>query len=87
MNTTTSATARSATPHPPDTLRLPGRTARTTLPDRLAMRVALALVLWSTRPEHAPARGGDPWRADRRDSDRVRREQAWLALARHTHPY
>lgn len=27
------------------------RPARTSLPDRIAMRIALALVLWSTRPQ------------------------------------
>lgn len=34
----------------PDPLQLPGRAPRTTLADRVAMRIALALLLWSTRP-------------------------------------
>ncbi|MCT9001543.1 hypothetical protein [Microbacterium memoriense] len=87
MNTTTSETARSGTLRPSDTLRLPGRTPRTALPDRLAMRVALWLVLWGTRPARHRAGNTDPWLDHRRDVDRDGREQAWLALARHTHPY
>ncbi|MCC2032385.1 hypothetical protein [Microbacterium allomyrinae] len=33
----------------PDTLRLPSRDQRTTLLDRLALRLGLRLLLWSTR--------------------------------------
>ncbi|WP_298741454.1 hypothetical protein [uncultured Microbacterium sp.] len=89
MKTTTSETLRSGPLRPSDTLRLPGRTPRTALPDRLAMRVALWLVLWGTRPARAPHRRvarDDLWLAHRRDVDRAAREQAWLALARQTHP-
>jgi len=64
----------------PDTLRnlpLHDRTPRTSLPDRLALRVALTLLLWSTRPPRRPVS------AVRRQAelDRERRERAWQQRA------
>jgi hypothetical protein len=42
----------------PDTLRLPGRDVRVSLIDRLALRIGLRLLLWSTRsPRLADDRG------------------------------
>jgi len=63
----------------PDSL-LRGRTPRTSLVDRVAMRVALALLLWSTRP---PLSTDDGARAlkHRADAERRDREAAWLSLA------
>ncbi len=52
MNTLHHAPQRSSAI--PDTLRPLGRVPRTTLRDRLAMRIALALLLWSTRPIDHP---------------------------------
>lgn len=37
-----------------DPSALRARAARSTLADRVALRIALALVLWSTRPRRAP---------------------------------
>jgi len=48
------------------------RTPRTSLPDRVALRVALALLLWSTRPQPRTSAT-----ARRTDLDRVRRERDW----------
>lgn len=57
-------------------VRLDGRTPRTSLTDRIAMRIALWLLLWSSRPERTPR---DP-RAHRQHlTERELREQRWLA--------
>ncbi len=53
-------------------LPLSDRAPRTSLPDRLALRVALALLLWSTRPS-APS-SVDSRRAAR---EREQREHQW----------
>jgi hypothetical protein len=57
---------------PPQHLPLQDRTPRTALPDRIALRVALALLLWSTRP-HQRATASDR----RRELDRAQRERDW----------
>lgn len=87
MNTTTPEIIRPHTAARSDTISLPGRTPRTSLADRLALRAALWLVLWSTRPDRGHGTRSDPWLDRRRDADRAQREQAWLSIARHTHPY
>lgn len=59
-----------------DTLqRLPltDRTPRTSIPDRVALRIALALLLWSTRPSSAVS-SADSRRAAR---ERELRERRW----------
>lgn len=53
-------------------LPLQDRVARTTLPDRVALRVALALLLWSTRPQ--PQSTASSRRAE---LDRAARERDW----------
>ncbi|MBD7956628.1 hypothetical protein H9651_03145 [Microbacterium sp. Sa4CUA7] len=76
MRTTSAPQRQSALPDP----LLRGRTPRTSLLDRVAMRVALALLLWSTRPTHSTDEGA---RALKRQADAERREReaAWLSLA------
>lgn len=54
-------------------LPLSDRAPRTSLPDRLALRVALALLLWSTRPS-SPLSTVDTRRAAR---ERDQREHQW----------
>jgi hypothetical protein len=61
----------------PDTLRLPSRDTRVTLLDRLALRVGLRLLLWSTRS----ARLAD----DRRRHSHAFRHQETTALRRRSH--
>lgn len=59
-----------------DTLqRLPltDRTPRTSIPDRVALRIALALLLWSTRPSSTVS-SADSRRAAR---ERELRERRW----------
>jgi hypothetical protein len=59
-----------------DTLQWPSlseRAPRTSLPDRIALRVALALLLWSTRPPLTPLSD----HARRAEEDRDRRELDW----------
>ncbi|MCR2785404.1 MULTISPECIES: hypothetical protein [unclassified Microbacterium] len=69
----------------PDTLQLAGRTPRTSFVDRVAMRVALALLLWSTRPQLS-ADEAEAALARRAADDRREREAAWLWLALGTRP-
>jgi len=67
-------------PAPPDTLQLTLHTRRTALPDRIAMRLGLWLIIWSTRtprpaptpPEHARLRAHALERS-RREHDAARR--------------
>lgn len=59
-------------PAPLQHLPLQDRTPRTALPDRVALRIALALLLWSTRPQPRTSAV-----ARRTDLDRVRRERDW----------
>lgn len=60
-------------PDPLQQLPLPHRTARTALLDRIALRLALALLLWSTRPQRAALTA-----VQRRElHERERRELAW----------
>ncbi len=87
MSTALSTAAPPQTPLPTESLRVPGRTPRTSLVDRVALRVALWLVLWSTRPEQTTPLREDVQNARRLDAERTARETAWLTLARHTHPY
>ncbi|CAN7306122.1 hypothetical protein LJR045_001579 [Microbacterium sp. LjRoot45] len=47
-------------------------TPRTSLPDRVALRLALALLLWSTRPTRAQTPA-----SRQRELDRIAREHAW----------
>lgn len=56
--------------------------ARTRLVERIAMRIALALLLWSTRP-----RTSDATRRARALAEeyRIRREAHWQRLAIHPH--
>lgn len=58
--------------HPP----LQDGAERTALLDRLALRIALALLLWSTRPV-SPATSPEIARRRRAENDRELREQAW----------
>ena len=51
---------------------LPDRVPRTTLPNRIALRIALWLLLWSTRPATTSAVDVQRQRA------RAEREQQWL---------
>lgn len=83
MNTTTTATARHDTW---ERLELPGRTARTSLLDRIAMRIALALLLWSSRPR-AEADRDAVRRAREREARRaeLERVRAWQRI--HPHHY
>ncbi|CAI9386384.1 hypothetical protein [Microbacterium sp. T2.11-28] len=53
-------------------LPLQDRTPRTALPDRVALRVALALLLWSTRPQLQTTAT-----ARRAQRDRATRELDW----------
>lgn len=63
----------------PDPLPLVGRAPRTSLPDRIAMRIALALLLWSTRPTDTRGRvaGAESHQLLR---DRRIREHEWARL-------
>ena len=54
-------------------LPLTDRAPRTSVPDRIALRVALALLLWSTRPP-SPVSSADNRRAAR---ERELRESRW----------
>jgi hypothetical protein len=59
-----------------DSLQWPSlseRAPRTSLPDRVALRVALALLLWGTRPRLAPSSAT----GRRAEEDRERRERDW----------
>ena len=69
-----------------DSLRLEGRTPRTSLLDRIAMRLALALLLWSTRPDGGTDRAA-VIAAHRERQARIEREAAWLRLTHHIRPY
>lgn len=60
----------------PDPLQLTGRAPRTSLPDRIAMRIALALLLWSTRPTDTRDRA-DGAHAHQLLRDRRARERDW----------
>ncbi|WP_106814148.1 hypothetical protein [Microbacterium timonense] len=65
----------------PDTLRLPSRDPRTSLVDRVALRLGLWLLLWSTR---SPRLADDRLRhaqAYRHQEERARRERAYLREA------
>jgi hypothetical protein len=57
--------------------------------DRIAMRVGLALVLWSRHRQHARPTRESEWELaahrNRMERERQAREQAWLASA-HTLP-
>ncbi|WP_405375796.1 MULTISPECIES: hypothetical protein [unclassified Microbacterium] len=53
---------------------LADRRPRTSWPDRLAMRLAVALLLWSSRPQATP---DDLERRQRNHRDRVAREAEW----------
>ncbi|MGB4778566.1 hypothetical protein [Microbacterium sp.] len=81
MNTATApqrSVDQAAPPDPLQLLPLQGRTPRTTLLDRIAMRIALQLLLWSSRP--AP----DAERAYLQHKNRIEREHreaAWLLTA------
>ncbi len=68
----------------PGALRLNGRTPRTSPIDRIAMRVALALLLWSSRPhlDHATA---EQHRRREAIREREERERAWLRQRHYTH--
>jgi len=57
--------------------------ARTRLLERLAMRVALALLLWSTRPRASAA---DLHRRAQAEEQRVLREARWQRLTSLHHP-
>jgi hypothetical protein len=63
-------------PQPPDSIAkaLQNRSARTSLPDRVAMRIGLWLVLWGTRPTRAI--DADDQTISRRDSRALRLERA-----------
>lgn len=72
--------------HPPSTpeAALTGRTPRTALADRIAMRIGLALLLWGTRPVKRLGPDvsgyGVHARVDaRRELDRT--------IAKHSHPF
>jgi hypothetical protein len=80
---------------PPDTQRLAewaGRAPRRSLWDRVALRLALALLLWSTRPARTAlprSARTTAWRPNPRDADAARearqaREAAWVRAA-HLH--
>ena len=75
MNTLTVSRAARAL----DTARTADRQSHTPLLDRVAMRVALALLLWSTRPRHPKPTFDDLARRERRLTD-VERERSWLLL-------
>ncbi|MCR2792971.1 hypothetical protein NQ156_07855 [Microbacterium sp. zg.Y625] len=75
MNTLTVSRAARAL----DTVRTADRQSQTPLLDRVAMRVALALLLWSTRPRLPKSSFADLARRERRMAE-VERERAWLLL-------
>ncbi len=79
MNTTT---APQRTSDFPDTLRLPSRDTRISLIDRLTLRIALRLILWSTRTATDRERHS---LAHRALIDRERRELAYEREAHLAH--
>ncbi|MGI6877666.1 hypothetical protein [Microbacterium sp. gxy059] len=93
MNTTVPTRPPSAS-STPDTRRdarrpdeiLRHRAPRTSLLDRIAMRVGLALLVWGTRPEQQPVASQAPDRPDPRELATLRRETE-AQLARETLRY
>jgi hypothetical protein len=78
MNTLLAPQRRSGVP---DTLRLPSRDTRTSFPDRLALRLGLWLLVWSTRkPRHADDRRRHA-QAYQHQEATARRERAYLREA------
>lgn len=87
MNTTTTTTTTTTVRHRTrERLELPGRVARTSFLDRVAMRVALALLLWSSRPRVETDRDA-VLRACERETRRAEldRVRAWQRV--HPHHY
>jgi len=76
MNTLTVSRAARAL----DTVRTTEEQSRTPLLDRVAMRAALALLLWSTRPRRPKATLDDLRRRERLLAA-VERERSWLLLS------
>ncbi|MCR2811625.1 hypothetical protein NQ166_08945 [Microbacterium sp. zg.Y1090] len=76
MNTLTVSRAARAL----DTVRTTDRQSQPSLPDRVAMRVALALLLWSTRPRRSKPTFHDLVRRERLLAA-AERERAWLLLS------
>jgi hypothetical protein len=76
MNTTLHAPQRLS--GVPDTLRLQSRDARVTLLDRLAMRVGLQLLLWSTRTSRLAHDRARHAAAYRHREDAALRERGYL---------
>lgn len=71
-----------------DLTPLTGRAPRTALPDRIAMRVALALMLWSSRPARRDSLDPEAaLRARREAAEREEREQRWLRQVSHLRIY
>lgn len=85
MSTTTSAPQRPT--GVPDTSRLQGRVARTSPLHRVALRLAFALLLWSTRPQRPPRSHEEVHRHRQELLARAERERLWLLHSHSTYLY
>jgi len=83
MSTTLEA-RQSRVHHPPHRQHVPARPRRVSLPDRIALRLGIALVQWSRRPRVIMARGtlvhGHAAQHDRRMRERQWQRQALLTF-------
>ena len=64
-----------------------GRPHRVSLPDRIALRIGLALIVWSRRTRRQPHEidPADELRRHREEQARLRREAEWVMLGAAMH--